>query len=164
MTPNIHYIWRGAGDAVWDVPVQYSGMITPIFTHVFRNYFPCLQANVGVLPRHGHKPFLSKYHNQLQSAKRNLTKRFPHTDFTIIPCVIAIHGTRSGHCKKSHENRMWLCSFAHSYYSIFYSKSNVMAYNSDERSGKTGSTWFTSTGQQDLWSGQWPHLKTKNTV
>jgi len=64
-----------------------------------RNSFPFLRANIGILLRQGHKPLLSKYHKQLRSARRNLTKRFPHTNFTINPCVIAIQGTRSVHCK-----------------------------------------------------------------
>jgi hypothetical protein len=58
-----------------------------------RNSFPFLRANVGILLRQGYKPLLSKYHNQFRSARRNLTKRFPHTNFTIIPCVIAIQAT-----------------------------------------------------------------------
>jgi hypothetical protein len=62
---------------------------------------------------------------------------FPtHTSQSLLVLSLSKAHVRS--TVKSYENRMWLGSFAHSYYFIFYSKSNVMTCSSDERSGRSG--------------------------
>ena len=132
--PNIHYIWRGDGAVVWDAPVPHSGVIPPIFTHVFGTLF----RSSGQMSGYYYDKVINRSspNTITNSGLREETspRDFPiQTSQSLLALSLSKAHVRS--TVKSYEKRMWLCSFAHSYYFIFHSKSNVMAYNSDERSG-----------------------------
>jgi hypothetical protein len=135
--PIIHCNWHGDGAVVWDVPVPHWGW-----------YRPSSLTSSGTLFRSSGQ--MSGYYSDKvieRSFPNNITnsglreetspRDFPtQTSQSFLALSLSKAHVRS--TVKSYENRMWLHSFAHSYYFIFYSKSNVMTCSSDERSGRFG--------------------------